>query len=50
MNFSEQEKEFLVKILSQLTVNASDPGSIATAQTVQSIITKLKEPIEAPKE
>ncbi len=44
--FNENEKEFLIKLLSQLQVNASDPTATSVLMTVQAILGKLKEKVK----
>lgn len=39
---TKEEKEFLIKVLSQITGNLSNPDSIESARLIQSIIGKLQ--------
>lgn len=40
---TQEEKEFLVNILNQITVKGADPASVRTVELIQSILNKLKE-------
>ena len=39
--FTQEEKDFISKVFSQLTISAANPEAIQTAQLVQSILSKL---------
>jgi hypothetical protein len=40
--FTKEESQLLINILSQISISAADPNSIQTAQTIQSILSKLQ--------
>ncbi len=42
MTLSQEQKNFLINLLSSVQVKASDPESIVSVQMIQSILEELK--------
>ena len=42
---TKEQNQFIVSVLSQITINAADPNAIQTSEMVQSILKALNEPL-----